>query len=139
VALLNEYIKDGNKIIVANSSDIVGILKVYPKHRHYFLPTRSFSHGEIETRISLNSQNREFTISHSKTYWNQYLLEENRVWLVVGKIDARTFKRNSQFLLEGYFDGSFVNRTRFPDDASLYLFLWNPKSPEEKGIKMAIE
>jgi len=142
VAYLNEYLRDKDKIIVANSSDIVGILhyfKVYPEGRHYFLPTRRVSENEIESRISLNSQDREFLISHSRTYWNQYLVEENRVWLVVGKIDASKFKVNSQFLLKGYFDGSFLNCTRFPDDASMYLFLWDPKSPQEKGIDMPIE
>jgi hypothetical protein len=142
VVFLNEYLRDGDKIIVANSSDIVGILhyfKAYPKGRFYFLPTRRVSETEIETKISLNSQNREFVISHSKTYWNQYLVEENRVWLVVGKIDAKKFRMNRGFVLKGYFDGSFLNCTRFPDDASMYLFLWDPKSPEEKGIDMPIE
>jgi len=142
VAFLNKYLRDGDKIIVANVSDIVGILhyfKVYPKGRHHFIPFRQVSEREIESKISLNSQNREFIISHSKTYWNQYLVEGNRVWIVVGKIDAKKFKINNKFLLKGYFDGSFLNCTRFPDDASMYLFLWDPKSPEEKGIDMPIE
>jgi hypothetical protein len=142
VAFLNESLRDGDKIIVANSSDIVGILhylKVYPKGRLYFFPTRSVSEGETEIRVSLHSQNREFIISHSKTYWNQYLLEGNRVWLVVGKIDAKKFKMNKGFVLKGYFDGSFLNCTQFPDDASMYLFLWDPNSPEEQGIDVPIE
>jgi len=41
--------------------------------------------------------------------------------------------------LKGYFDGSFLNLNRFPTDASMYLFLWDPKSPEERGIELPIE
>jgi hypothetical protein len=40
---------------------------------------------------------------------------------------------------KGYFDGSFLNFTKFPADASMYLFLLDPKSPGEKGIDMPIE
>jgi hypothetical protein len=36
-------------------------------------------------------------------------------------------------------NGSFVTKPFFPTDASIYLFLWDPKSPEEKGIDMPIE
>jgi hypothetical protein len=48
-------------------------------------------------------------------------------------------KENSPSVLKGYFDGSFLNFNKFPTDASIYLFLWDPKSPEEKGIDMPIE
>jgi hypothetical protein len=41
--------------------------------------------------------------------------------------------------LKGYFDGSFSHFRRFPSDASMYLFLWDPKSSGEKGIDIRIE
>jgi hypothetical protein len=47
--------------------------------------------------------------------------------------------RESPAVLKGFFDGSFANFDRFPRDASIYLFLWDPKSPKEKGIDMPIE
>jgi hypothetical protein len=127
---------------VANASDILGILhyfKVYPRHRHYSIPFRKVSEREIEHRITLVSQNREFMISHSKTYWNQYVQEGNRVWMVVGEIDKKKFERYTPFVLKGYFDGSVLNGTQFPDDVSMYVFLWDPKSPEEQGIDLPIK
>jgi hypothetical protein len=42
-------------------------------------------------------------------------------------------------VLKGYFDGSFENYNRFPADASIYLFLWDPSSPNEKGIEGPVE
>jgi hypothetical protein len=42
-------------------------------------------------------------------------------------------------VLKGYFDGSFLNFRRFPTDASIYLLLWDPGSPNEKGIDMSVE
>jgi hypothetical protein len=57
----------------------------------------------------------------------------------VGKMNAMKLKENTTWALMGYFDGSFVNYNRFPTDASMYLFLWDPSSPEEKGIDMPIE
>jgi len=41
--------------------------------------------------------------------------------------------------LKGRFDGSVSNFRIFPSDASMYLFLWDSRSPGEKGIDMAIE
>jgi hypothetical protein len=57
----------------------------------------------------------------------------------VGKTTARKLKESSPSVLKGVFDGSFLTVARFPIDGSLYLFLWDPKSPEEKGIDMPIE
>mgnify|MGYP006268367623 CR=1 FL=1 len=48
-------------------------------------------------------------------------------------------KENSPAALKGYFDGSFLNFNKFPMDASMYLFLWDPSSPDEKGMDMPIE
>jgi uncharacterized membrane protein len=46
---------------------------------------------------------------------------------------------STSIVLKGYFDGSFASFRRFQDDASMYLFLSDPKSPEEKGIDMPID
>jgi len=62
-----------------------------------------------------------------------------RLWLVVGKVKAREMSKHRPFVLKGFFDGSFLNFDRFPTDASMYLFLWDPSSPEEKGIDLRIE
>jgi len=32
-----------------------------------------------------------------------------------------------------------LNLNRFPTDASVYLFLWDPSAPNEKGIDLPIE
>jgi hypothetical protein len=58
---------------------------------------------------------------------------------VVGGKGGADMRKKSPFTLKGYFDGSFCNFDRFPTDASIYLFLWDPKSPNEKGIDMPIE
>jgi hypothetical protein len=58
---------------------------------------------------------------------------------VVSKWGAKKIKEGSPCVFKGYFDGSFLNFNRFPDEASMYLFLWDPNSPAEKGIDMPIE
>jgi len=65
--------------------------------------------------------------------------DNGRIWVVVRKWAAKKFKEESVLALKGYFDGSFLNYIRFPVDASIYLFLWDPSSPNEKGIDMPIE
>ncbi|MCX5913889.1 MAG: hypothetical protein NTV04_18380, partial [Deltaproteobacteria bacterium] len=62
-----------------------------------------------------------------------------RVWIIAGKTGASTIKKNSGLPLKGYFDGSFLNFSKFPEDASIYLFLWDPKSANERGIDVPIE
>ncbi len=70
---------------------------------------------------------------------SEYVADGTRLWIVVGNWTAKRIKETSPSVLKGYFDGSFLNFNRFPVDASLYLFLWDPKSPNEKGIDMPIE
>jgi hypothetical protein len=137
VAYLKDQIRDGDKIIVANGSDILGLLhyfKVYPTNRHYSIPFRRVSEKEIEHLTTLIGNDKKFMISNSKTYWNQYVQEGTRLWFVVGEIDKQKFEKYTPFVLKGYFDGSFLNGTKFPDDVSMFLFLWDPKSPRQKGI-----
>jgi 4-amino-4-deoxy-L-arabinose transferase-like glycosyltransferase len=143
VTYLKGHIQDGDKIVVLGpGTHIMGILHyfgVYPEGRGYLLPYRRVSEKEIELRIFLTDQNKKFMISNSKSYWINYISEQNRVWIIVGKIGAKQFKKDFPFILKGYFDGSFLNFDRFPTDASMYLFLWDPKSPGEKGIDRPIE
>jgi len=63
----------------------------------------------------------------------------SRLWIVVGKETAKKLKKESPFVLKGYFDGSFLNLHRFPFDASIYLFLYDPRSPNEKGMDIQID
>jgi len=59
--------------------------------------------------------------------------------MVVGKGSEGEIPKSFPFVLKGYFDGSFAHFRRFPSDASMYLFLWNPRSSEEKGVDIPIE
>jgi hypothetical protein len=82
---------------------------------------------------------KKYTIFHSKTCRSQYITEGNRLWIIVGKGSAKEFKKNSPCVLKGYFDGSFLNLSKFPEDASIYLFLWDLKSYDKIGLELPIE
>ena len=143
VAYLKTQLRYGDKIFVQSVVYIPAILHyfgVYPEGRHYMVPFWKDSEG-IEFRgTSFIYQNRIFPILHSKTCCTQYVGDGSRLWIVIGaKWTAKEFKKNSPCILKGYFDGSFLNLRKFPTDASIYLFLWDPKSPDEKGIDMPIE
>jgi len=139
---LKHYLRDGDIIIVGNFAYIPGILfylGFHPEERHYFIPYRKVLEDEIEHRISLKNQNQRITISYSKRFWAQYPSQGYRLWMVVDKPFSKKIKKNYPVIFKGYFDGSFFNFCRFPWDASFYLFLWDPKSPEERGIELPIE
>ena len=140
---LKGQLKDGDKIIVLGTElYFVGILHyfgVYPDGRFYLFSTRKVPQDGIEYWVSLVMGNKKFTITNSKDYWVQYGIEGTRLWIVANKIAAKEFKKIPILVLKGYFDGSVLNFDRFPTDASMYLFLWDPKSPGEKGIDMPIE
>jgi hypothetical protein len=93
----------------------------------------------VEVRRPFKYQNKTFTLYYSKECCSEYVTGGSRVWIVVGKLTAKKIKENSPSILMGYFDGSFLNCSRFPVDASIYLFLWDPQSPNEKGIDMPTE
>jgi hypothetical protein len=143
VTYLKGQLKDGDKIIVLGTElYFVGILHyfgVYPDGRFYLFSTRKVPQDGIEYWVSLVMGNKKFTITNSKDYWVQYGIEGTRLWIVANKIAAKEFKKIPILVLKGYFDGSVLNFDRFPTDASMYLFLWDPKSPGEKGIDMPIE
>jgi len=142
VNYLKAHLREGDKIFDGSAGHIPGILHyfgTYPEGRHYVVPYWKDPEGNIEFKKSFTYRNRMFTIFHSRTCCNQYVADGSRLWIVASKEAAKKIKGHSPCVLKGYFDGSFLNFTRFPDDASMYLFLWDPKSPDEKGIDMPIE
>jgi len=141
VIYLKGHLKNGDKIFVETVGYIPGILhyfEQYPEGRHHLIPFWKVSEG-IEYRKSFLYRNRKFTIYNSQTCCPQYVADGSRLWVVASKLAAKKIKDNSPCVLKGYFDGSFLNFNRFPTDASMYLFLWDPKSSEEKGIDLPIE
>ncbi len=141
VTYLKSNIQDGDKILVGTDLYIPGMLHyfgIYPEGKLYLLPTLKISEKEFESQISLTIQGKMFTIYYSNS-WRQFFDKGTRLWMVVNKTAAKKVKEDPSFVLKGYFDGSFLNFNKFPTDASMYLFLWDPKSPGEKGIDMLIE
>jgi uncharacterized membrane protein len=137
VNYLNGQLRDGDKIFVGTFTYIPGILhyfRVEPKNRHYAIPYSWIDpEKEFEFKVSLTSQNRDFDIYHSNIPYRRYISGESRLWIVMGKgPSAEEVKKNPGCVLKGYFDGSFAMFRRFPSDASMYLFLWDPRSPGEK-------
>ena len=141
VTYLKGQLREGDKIFSVELGYFPGILHyfgVYPERRHHLVPFWKISE-EIVHGKSFMYRNQKYTIYHSKTCCIQYIADGNRLWIIVGKWTAKKVKESSPCVLKGYFDGSFLNFSRFPTDASMYLFLWDPHSPEEKGIDMPIE
>jgi len=142
VIYLKEHLRDGDKIFTESESYFPPILHyfgVHPKSRHHV--TKSWKDSENRTvyKISFFIQNKNITMFSSKTCCSQYVNDGSRLWIVTGKWTAKYINKNSPSVLKGYFDGSFLNFNKFPTDASIYLFLWDPKLPGEKGIDMPIE
>jgi hypothetical protein len=139
---LKNQVQTGDAVFVAMRAYLPGILHyfgVHPRGRHQILALSKDPGKGIELPIYLVEQNKGFTIYHSDTCCVQYLNPENRVWIVVARSEAKKLKEESPYVPKGYFDGSFANYRKFPTDASMYLFLWDPKSPNEKGIDMIFD
>jgi len=148
VHYLKGQLREGDKIFDGEMGYTLGILHyfgAYPEGRHLVMAFEKDPKNGIEFRKSFTYQNRVFTIYHSQNCCNQYVAEGNRLWIVVRKLNARILlnatisEKTSSFVLKGYFDGSFLNFQKFPDDGSMYLFLLDPLSPNEQGIDMPIE
>lgn len=142
VNYLKGELRDGDKIIVGNALYISVMLHyfgVHPEGRHQIIPAWKVSEQEFEHRALLAYQNIKFTVTYSKSHWFKYLTDGSRLWIVADKKNAKIIMQKIPCPLKGYFDGSFLNMSRFPTDASIYLFLWDPKSPNEKGIDMVID
>jgi len=144
VNYLNSELRNGDKIFVNTLTYIPGILhyfRVFPQKRYYEIPFEWKTPGkEFEFRMALVSEGRVLTVYHSNIPYAQYVADGNRLWVITGKEAARGIKNsNFPWALKGFFDGSFANFRQFPSDASMYLFLWDPQSPGEKGIDMPID
>jgi len=142
VNYLKGQIQEGDKLFVSEMAYTPGLLHyfgVYPEGRHYSFPYYKVSENEIEFRQSFTFQKRNYTIYYSRTCCTQYIADGSRLWIIGGDRTAKKLKENSPVVFKGYFDGSFLNFNKFPTDASMYLFLWDPKSPGEKGIDIPIE
>jgi len=139
---LKTHLKNGDKIFVGATGNMPPILhyfKLYPEKRHHIMKITKDSENILEVKYFFNLQDMALMIIYSKTCCAQYVGGGNRLWVVVDKWMAKKFKESAPCVLKGYFDGSFLNFNRFPTDASIYLFLWDPSSPDEKGIDMPIE
>jgi hypothetical protein len=143
VAYLDAYLRDGDRVFVRSSAYLPGILHyfgVMPKSRHYYIPTQKDPQkGEFESKISLVSQSRRFTFYYSNFCCDRYVEDGRRLWIIVGKPGVKKIMEELPFTFRGYFDGSFSNFRRFPSDASMYLFLWDPRSQGEKRLELPIE
>jgi hypothetical protein len=135
---LMDHLREGDNVIVSPKLYIHGLLYYFgidpSESREYLLSQRKVSENETECYISLFYKGNKFTISHSKTYWNHYVANGERVWLVVDKKTTEEIGKIYPFTLKGYFDGSVLNLVRFPTDVSMYLLLLDPSSPGERGI-----
>ena len=142
VNFLQSHLREGDKIFDFNMEYVPGILhyfRVPPEGRHYLVPFRKISEKEVEFIKPFAYRGKKYTIYSSRTCCNQYVADGSRLWIVAGKDSAIRISKTLPCVLKGYFDGSYLNLHRFPTDASMYLFLWDPSSPEEKGIDMPTE
>jgi len=141
-AFLKDQLRDGDNIFVRTKAYLPGILHyfgAYPKGRHHVISYAKETEKGIEYILSSNDPKKMFTVYHSINCCTQYVADGSRLWIIVEKATAKEFTRNSPCVLKGYFDGSVANFRKFPTDASMYLFLWDPKSPDEKGIELPID
>ena len=140
---LKGHLREGDKVYVATSGYMPGILYylgIPPSGRHHTLYyVGHLSERGTDFRIPFSFQGNPVSLHYSEACCTQYMMHGTRLWLVVGKVKARELSKHRPFVLKGFFDGSFLNFDRFPTDASMYLFLWDPSSPEEKGIDLRIE
>jgi len=142
VTYLKSQLRNGDKIIVGNPYYISVMLHyfgIYPEGRHYVFPARKVSENEYENRVALTYKGIHFVIAYSKSYWFNYFTDGSRLWIAANKANAKMIMEKTSCVLKGYFDGSFLNFRRFPTDASIYLLLWDPGSPNEKGIDIPLE
>jgi hypothetical protein len=139
---LRDQLRQGDKIFVETAGYIPGILHylgVHPEERHHRAQVLKDGEKEIEVQKPFIYQNKTFVLYHSKTCCTQYVADGSRLWIVTSKWGAKKIREGSPCVLKGCFDGSFLNFNRFPDEASMYLFLWDPHSTREKGIDVPIE
>lgn len=136
VNYLKTHLREGDKIFDAEMGYMPGILHYFgahPEGRHQSVPFLRQKGGGIEFRKAFAYKDKIFTIHHSKTCCAQYVADGGRLWILAEKANARRLQKDTAFILKSYFDGSFLNFNRFPYDASIYLFLHDPRSSEGNG------
>ncbi len=143
---LSSYLKNhliqGDKLLDMDVAYVPGILHyfgIFPQGRLYTVSLHRVSENEAELVAPFTYQGIKYVIYCSKSWSDRYILDGCRLWIIAGSKNAKKVQEKSGCVLKGYFDGSFLNFNRFPTDASIYLFLCDPKSPDEKGIDMLIE
>jgi hypothetical protein len=141
-AYLKGQLKPGDKIFLESTAYIPGILHYFGNHpdtRHHKVRIENRSENDTRYTKTFFYKGGEVTIHHSNECCREYVSAGNRLWIVTPKWRAKELTKSSPCVLKGYFDGSFLNFNKFPDDASIYLFLWDPRNPGEKGIEIPIE
>ena len=139
---LKNHLRPGDNIFDGHGVYIPGILHylgAYPTARQYKVSFSEIKGSDIKYSISFYLGHNIYTIYHSKTCCLEYVKQGGRLWIVIPQNAAKKIEKENPFVFKGYFDGSYLNFTRFPFDASMYLFLWDPNSPDEKGIDMPID
>lgn len=142
VTFLKNHLQERDKIFVETGGYIPGMLHyfgVHPEARHHTANILHESGKILGVTKSFTYQNKNLSLYYSKSCCTQYVSDGSRLWIVVSKWTAKEIKKTSPSVLKGYFDGSFLNFSRFPVDASICLFLWDPQSPNEIGIDLPIE
>ncbi len=142
VTYLKGQLREGDRIFDFERMATLGILHYFgasPEGRHFTLDYLKATQEELEYRKSFVYHSRKFTIYYSKGGFDQYVVDGSRLWIITSKWGAKEIRSKPGCVPKGFFDGSFSNISRFPTDASMYLFLWDPKSPNEKGLDISME
>ncbi|HUL19842.1 MAG TPA: glycosyltransferase family 39 protein [Thermodesulfobacteriota bacterium] len=144
VNYLQGELREGDKIFdtAKGMGLMAGILHYFgtvPAGRDYVYSVNMISKNETEFTKSFTYQGKQFSIYNASSCCNQYIEDGSRLWIIADKFAAQKLKDIPAFVLKGFFDGSFLNLDKFPYDASLYLFLIDPKSLDEKGIDLPSE
>jgi hypothetical protein len=142
VDYLKVHLQNGDNIFMRTKAFLPGLLfyfKAFPGGRHYPIILSKEPEKGIEYKMVSLDQSKAVSLYNSESCCGQYLSEGRRLWIVVDKGSAKKLNTDSPCVLKGFFDGSFANFRKFPSDASMYLFLCDPKSMEREGIDLAIE
>jgi hypothetical protein len=144
VDYLKTELKEGDKIFDSSTGmalmpGLLHYFRTYPNGRHYVYTVNVISKNQTEFIKSFTYGDKEITMFSSKTCCNQYVRDGSRLWIIADKLTAVKLKNIPAFTPKGFFDGSFSNLYKFPADESIYLFLLDPKSPNEKGLDLPIE
>jgi mannosyltransferase len=143
VSYLEGRLRQGDEVFVKSAAYIPGMLHyfgVHPESRHHNFPVWAENSGkEIVARVTIVGKDKRFGIHYSSAGYDRYLADDGRLWIIAGKQAGEEMKKESPFVFQGVFDGSFSQFRRFPEDASMYLFLWDPESPGGKGTDVLPE